>query len=112
MKAHQQLLTQQGGDSLESRQLRKMSALLKPRHRAMGGTGCLSDLLLRKAQLKPALAQMRRDRADLSESANALAFGNRLPVCLTTISAFLHCNANRPTTGMPICILHTLATYH
>lgn len=57
-----------------------MGPLLKARHRAIGGAGRFGDLLLGEPQLKPPLAQVRRDRADLAKGADALVFGASVAV--------------------------------
>src|SRR5215831_13179068 len=89
LKANQQLLVQHGSDPLERRQLRDMGPLLKPGHGAVRRASRLGDLLLRNAQLKTALAQMRRNRIDLAEGADAFVFGASLTISLAPLGAIL-----------------------
>ncbi len=89
LKTDEQLLVQHGGDPLQGRQLRDMRAPLEPRHRTVRRPRSLGDLLLSKPQLEPPFTQMRSDRADLAQSANA-------PVLSTDVTVRLAAAPLRP----------------
>jgi hypothetical protein len=89
LEAHEQLLVEDGGDALESRQLRNMGSLLESRHSTMGSTRRLGDLLLGESQLEATLPQMRGNRADLPKGADTLVFGARVAIGLVAPSATL-----------------------
>jgi hypothetical protein len=63
-----------------------MAPLLQPRHRTVGRAGCLCNFILGKTELKTALPEMCRNRADLPEGTDALIFDSSVTICLTTLS--------------------------
>jgi hypothetical protein len=87
LKADEQILVQYGGDPLQGRQLRDMCALLKPRHGTVRSPRSLGDFLLSQSQLKPPFTQMRSDRADLTQSTNALVLSTGVTIRPATIGA-------------------------
>jgi hypothetical protein len=73
-------------------------ALAADSGRTVGRACCFRDLLLGETKLKPALAQMCRDRADLSKGTDALVFGARVAVRITAFGTIQR-PIDRPSTA-------------